>query len=58
MIRETKQLGDDTVAQLEKVLNAFKATFTTSSGELLVKDVRVEATEDEDIDPTQIKRRV
>ncbi|HUW16143.1 MAG TPA: F0F1 ATP synthase subunit alpha [Actinomycetes bacterium] len=58
VIRETKQLGDDTVAQLEKVLNAFKATFTTSSGELLVKDVPVEAIEDEDIDPTQIKRRV
>jgi F-type H+-transporting ATPase subunit alpha len=58
VIRETKQLGDDTVAQLEKVLSAFKATFTTSSGELLVKDVPVEAIEDEDIDPTQIKRRV
>ncbi|MDH4160465.1 MAG: F0F1 ATP synthase subunit alpha, partial [Actinomycetota bacterium] len=58
VIRETKQLGDDTVAQLEKVLGAFKATFTTSSGELLVKDVPVEAIEDEDIDPTQIKRRV
>jgi F-type H+/Na+-transporting ATPase subunit alpha len=58
VIRETKQLGDDTVAQLEKALDGFKATFTTSSGELLVKDVPVEALEDEDIDPTQIKRRV
>jgi F-type H+-transporting ATPase subunit alpha len=58
VIRETKQLGDDTVSQLEKALDGFKATFTTSSGELLVKDVPVEALEDEDIDPTQIKRRV
>jgi F-type H+-transporting ATPase subunit alpha len=51
-------LGDDTVAQLEKAIGAFKAQFTTSSGELLVKDVPVEALEEQEIDPTQITRKV
>ncbi|MFZ0324386.1 MAG: F0F1 ATP synthase subunit alpha [Actinomycetes bacterium] len=58
VIRETKQLGPDTIASLEKLLGAFKSTFTTSSGELLVKDVPVEALEDQDIDPTQITKKV
>jgi F-type H+-transporting ATPase subunit alpha len=58
VIRETKQLGADTVASLETALEAFKSTFTTSSGELLVKDVPVEALEEQEIDPTQITKKV
>jgi len=58
VIRETKVLGDDTVAELEKAVDTFKSQFTTASGELLVKDVPVEAIEEEDIDPTQITKKV
>jgi len=58
VIRETKVLGDDTVAELEKAINAFKAQFTTTSGELLVKDVPVDALEEQEIDPTQITKKV
>ncbi len=58
VIRETKVLGDDTVAELEKAIGAFKAQFTTSAGELLVKDVPVEALEEQEIDPTQITKKV
>jgi F-type H+-transporting ATPase subunit alpha len=58
VIRETGQLGDDSVASLTKTLDSFKATFTTSSGELLVKDVPVEAIAAEEIDPTQITKKV
>jgi F-type H+/Na+-transporting ATPase subunit alpha len=58
VIRETKVLGDDTVSELERAIDAFKAQFTTSSGELLVKDVPVEALEEQEIDPTQITRKV
>jgi F-type H+-transporting ATPase subunit alpha len=58
VIRETKVLGDDTVAELEKAMDAFKAQFTTTSGELLVKDVPVEALEEQEIDPTQITKKV
>ena len=58
VIRETKVLGDDTVAELQKAIDTFKSQFTTSSGELLVKDVPVEALEEEEIDPTQITKKV
>ena len=58
MIRETKVLGDDTMAELEKPIDAFKAQFTTTSGELLVKDVPVDALEEQEIDPTHITRKV
>jgi F-type H+-transporting ATPase subunit alpha len=58
IIRETKVLGDDTVAELEKAVDTFKSQFTTSGGELLVKDVPVEAIEEQEIDPTQITKKV
>jgi F-type H+-transporting ATPase subunit alpha len=58
VIRETNVLGDDTVAELVKALDAFKSQFTTTSGELLVKDVPVEALEEQEIDPTQIRKKV
>ena len=58
VIRETKVLGDDTLNELKKAIDTFKSEFTTSSGELLVKDVPVEALEEEEIDPTQITKKV
>jgi F-type H+-transporting ATPase subunit alpha len=58
VIRETGQLGDDTVSALTQEVNDFKSTFTTRSGELLVKDVPVEAIAAEEIDPTQITKKV
>ncbi len=58
VIRETLKLGDDTIAELDKALDTFKSQFTTSSGELLVKDVPVEALEEQEIDPTQITKKV
>ncbi len=57
-IRTTTDLSDDTVSVLEKAITDFKKQFTTSSGELLIKDEPVAAIADEDIDPTQIKRAV
>ncbi len=58
VIRETKVLGDDTVSELEKAIDSFKSQFTTTSGDLLVKDVPVEALEEQEIDPTQITKKV
>jgi F-type H+-transporting ATPase subunit alpha len=57
-IRSTGDLSDDTVSVLDKAITEFKKQFTTSSGQLLVNDEPVEALEDEEIDPTQIKRSV
>jgi F-type H+-transporting ATPase subunit alpha len=56
-IAETGDLSDDTVGSLDTALNAFKRGFTTSSGELLVKDVPVEALEESEVEHTQIKVR-
>ena len=57
-IRTTTDLSDDTVSVLENAMTEFKKQFTTSSGELLIKDEPVAAILDEEIDPTQIKRSV
>jgi F-type H+/Na+-transporting ATPase subunit alpha len=57
-IRSTSDLSDDTVSVLEGAIADFKRQFTTSSGQLLVNDEPVEALEDDEIDPTQIKRSV
>jgi F-type H+-transporting ATPase subunit alpha len=57
-IRSTTDLSDDTVSVLDGAIAEFKRQFTTSSGQLLVNDEPVEALEDEEIDPTQIKRSV
>ncbi len=40
---QTSGLSDETVAQLDSAIEEFKTQFTTSSGELLVKDEPVEA---------------
>jgi F-type H+-transporting ATPase subunit alpha len=53
-IRQTSDLSDDTVALLDKAIKTFKRQFTTSSGEMLVKDEPVEALDESEIDPTQI----
>ena len=57
-IRSTSDLSDDTVSVLDAAIAAFKRQFTTSSGQLLVNDEPVAALQDEEIDPTQIKRSV
>ena len=57
-IRTTSDLSDDTVSVLENAIAEFKKQFTTSSGQLLINDEPVDALEDEEIDPTQIKRSV
>jgi F-type H+-transporting ATPase subunit alpha len=57
-IRETAELSDDTVTALEKAVDAFKRSFMTSEGHLLVKDVPVEALPEEDIKVAQVTRQV
>jgi F-type H+-transporting ATPase subunit alpha len=56
-IESTKALSDESIAELETAIEAFKKTFTTSSGELLVKDVPVEALEESDVDQATITRK-
>ncbi len=57
-IASSKDLPDETVGLLERAMTAFKAQFTTSSGELLVKDEPVAALTEEDVDHEKITRRV
>jgi F-type H+-transporting ATPase subunit alpha len=57
-IRDTTDLSDDAVSELERSITEFKKQFTTSAGHLLVNDEPVAAVADEEIDPTQIKRQV
>jgi F-type H+-transporting ATPase subunit alpha len=57
-IVETKDLGDDTVASLERAVSAFKRQFTTADGELLVKDEPVDAISRDDVEETTIRKRV
>ena len=57
-IRSTSDLSADTESVLDGAITEFKRQFTTSSGQLLVNDEPVEALQDEEIDPTQIKRSV
>ncbi|GII56392.1 ATP synthase subunit alpha [Planotetraspora thailandica] len=57
-IRETKDLSDDTVTALKEAISEFKKGFTTSSGELLVKDVPVEALEAGEVGQETIVKHV
>jgi F-type H+-transporting ATPase subunit alpha len=57
-ITDTNDLGDDTIAALEEAVTKFKRTFTTSSGEVLIKDVPVAPVSRADVDPTQITKVV
>jgi len=57
-IRTTTDLSNDTVAVLELAMAEFKRQFATSAGTLLVNDEPVAALDEDEIDPTQIKRAV
>jgi F-type H+-transporting ATPase subunit alpha len=57
-ILSTGDLSDDTVSGLETAMAAFKRTFTTSEGHVLVKDVPVAPVEEADVMHTQITKVV
>ncbi|MFC0863009.1 F0F1 ATP synthase subunit alpha [Sphaerimonospora cavernae] len=57
-IRETKDLPDDAIATLKDAITEFKKGFTTSSGELLVKDMPVEALEAGEVGQEKVVRHV
>ncbi len=57
-IHDTRELSDDTVAVLQAALEAFKRTFTTSDGTPLVRDSRVDALPEEEIEHGKVTRRV
>ncbi|MFD1540339.1 F0F1 ATP synthase subunit alpha [Nonomuraea guangzhouensis] len=57
-IRETKDLLDDTVTTLKDAVTEFKKGFTTSSGELLVKDEPVAPLEEGEVGQEKIRKVV
>ncbi|TDD07305.1 F0F1 ATP synthase subunit alpha [Nonomuraea deserti] len=57
-IRETNELTDDTVTALKDAITEFKKGFTTSTGELLVKDEPVAPLEAEEVGQEKIKKVV
>ncbi|MER6171793.1 F0F1 ATP synthase subunit alpha [Streptosporangium sp. NPDC001681] len=57
-IRETKDLSEDTVTALKDAVTAFKKTFETSAGELLVNEEPVEALGAEEVGQEKITKRV
>ncbi|MER6002350.1 F0F1 ATP synthase subunit alpha [Nonomuraea angiospora] len=57
-IRETRDLSDDTVTALKDAVTDFKKSFTTSSGELLVKDEPVAPLGAEEVGQEKIKKVV
>ncbi|MEU4513446.1 F0F1 ATP synthase subunit alpha [Nonomuraea wenchangensis] len=57
-LRETKDMGDDTVTTLKDAITEFKKGFTTSSGELLVKDEPVAPLEAGEVGQEKIKKVV
>ncbi|GAA3218165.1 F0F1 ATP synthase subunit alpha [Nonomuraea helvata] len=57
-IRETRELTDDTVTSLKDAITDFKKGFTTSSGELLVKDEPVAPLEAGEVGQEKIKKVV
>jgi F-type H+/Na+-transporting ATPase subunit alpha len=57
-IVSTKALGDDTVGSLEAAIGSFKTQFTTASGEMLVKDMPVEALGEGEEEQQKIRRHV
>ncbi|GAA0844989.1 F0F1 ATP synthase subunit alpha [Streptosporangium amethystogenes subsp. fukuiense] len=57
-IRETKALSEDTVTALKDAVTAFKRTFETSAGELLVNEEPVEALGAEEVGQEKITKRV
>jgi F-type H+/Na+-transporting ATPase subunit alpha len=57
-IRETRDLPDDTVTALKDAVTEFKKGFTTSSGELLVKDEPVAPLEADEVGQEKIRKVV
>ncbi|GAA4909425.1 F-type H+-transporting ATPase subunit alpha [Nonomuraea thailandensis] len=57
-IRETRELADDTVTALKDAITEFKKGFTTSSGELLVKDEPVAPLGADEVGQEKIKKVV
>ncbi|MER6505616.1 MULTISPECIES: F0F1 ATP synthase subunit alpha [unclassified Nonomuraea] len=57
-IRETNELSDDAVTSLKDAVTEFKKGFTTSSGELLVKDEPVAPLEADEVGQEKIKKVV
>ncbi|WP_327044375.1 F0F1 ATP synthase subunit alpha [Microbispora sp. NBC_01189] len=57
-IRETRELADDTVTALKDAITEFKKGFTTSSGELLVRDEPVEALDASQVGQEKVVRHV
>ncbi|MFC4114820.1 F0F1 ATP synthase subunit alpha [Nonomuraea zeae] len=57
-IRETNDMSDDTVTTLKDAITEFKKGFTTSSGELLVKDEPVAPLEADEVGQEKIKKVV
>ncbi|MEV1170577.1 F0F1 ATP synthase subunit alpha [Nonomuraea sp. NPDC049784] len=57
-VRETRDLSDDTVTALKDAITEFKKGFTTSSGELLVKDEPVAPLEAQEVGQEKIKKVV
>jgi F-type H+/Na+-transporting ATPase subunit alpha len=57
-IRETKELPDDAVTVLKDAITEFKKGFTTSSGELLVKDEPVAPLGADEVGQEKIKKVV
>ncbi|MFI6599806.1 F0F1 ATP synthase subunit alpha [Nonomuraea sp. NPDC050536] len=57
-VRETRELSDDTVTALKDAITEFKKGFTTSSGELLIKDEPVAPLEAEEVGQEKIRKVV
>ena len=57
-IRETGDMSDDTEGALQKQIGNFKKTFMTTEGHLLVKDVPVDALDEDDIEVAQVTKKV
>ncbi|GAA3134190.1 hypothetical protein GCM10020001_065950 [Nonomuraea salmonea] len=57
-IRETREMSDDTVTALKDAITEFKKGFTTSSGELLVKDEPVAPLGADEVGQEKIKKVV
>jgi F-type H+-transporting ATPase subunit alpha len=55
-IRGTSDLSDDTVTLLERAIEAFKKTFTTSAGTPLVNEAPAEALEESEVEHATITR--
>ena len=56
-ISSTGKLGDDELSVLDGAIDTFKDQYVTVAGEQLVRDEPVAALEEEEVDPTVIRRR-